>query len=194
MSACTPPSKQATVRSEQAFAGARYDGAAVAFSEACDLDAHVSDAGVRAKTQRRRAVASAVTQAHDRCGAGLGACLQALATARTLAVHERALGEQVEGLLDDASARHSERCLKQGEPRTFESTMVAAGRLAQHEAAVGTAAHRRRVDGGLGPLADGLDAPRTLEPAMGAGAPGWPGAARRPPRAPPPSTRPGAGS
>lgn len=99
MSACTPPSKQATVRSEQAFAGARYDGAAVAFSEACDLDAHVSDAGVRAKTQRRRAVASAVTQAHDRCGAGLGACLQALATARTLAVHERALGEQVEGLL-----------------------------------------------------------------------------------------------
>ncbi len=157
VASCAPPWKQAYVRGEQAIAAARYDDAAVAFSESCDLEPDVSDACVRARTLRRRAVESAVSAASERCGSDLGACLQSLKTARALAVHERELGAQVEALLDDASARHAERCALTDGPRTFESMMVAARCLAQHEDAVGTAAHRRRVAEGLGRLADGLD-------------------------------------
>lgn len=152
---CTPPWKQAYVRGENAIASARYDDAAIAFSESCELDGAASDACVRAKTLRRRAVADAVGDAEKVCRSDLGRCLDRLRTARGLAVHERALGEQVEAVLDDASARHVQRCEAQPE-RTYQATMIAARCVALHEEAVGTTAHRRRVDEALARLADGL--------------------------------------
>lgn len=152
---CTPPWKQAYVRGENAIAAARYDDAAIAFSESCELDDAASDACVRAKTLRRRAVADAVGDAEKVCRDDLARCLDRLRTARGLAVHERALGEQVEALLDDASARHVQRCEAQPE-RTYHATMIAARCIALHEEAVGTTAHRRRVDEALARLADGL--------------------------------------
>jgi hypothetical protein len=72
LAGCTPPWKQAYVRGENAIASARYDDAAIAFSESCELDGPASDACVRAKTLRRQAVADAVGDAEKMCRSDLG--------------------------------------------------------------------------------------------------------------------------
>lgn len=155
---CTPPWKQAYLRGEESIARARYDDAAIAFSESCELDGAASDACVRAKTLRKRAVEDALVDADTPCQTDLGACLKRLKVARTLAVNERALAHPVARMIDAASAAHLRRCEDDGSERTYQSAMIRARCIAAHEGDIGTAAHRRRVDDALGRLAATLDA------------------------------------
>jgi hypothetical protein len=163
--ACTPAWRQAYQRGESALAGGRYDDAAVAFSESCEVDAQASDACVRAKTLRKEAVETALSRALGPCAESLGTCLGMLRTARQLAVHDPTLAARVAAALDDASAAHAARCAALSE-ETYEDLMVKARCFGHHEQTLGTAAHARRVDDGLTALAaivDPTDAPQ--EPA-----------------------------
>jgi hypothetical protein len=160
---CAPPWRQAYLRGEEAVASARYDDAAIAFTESCEVDADASDACVRASTLRRGAVETALRAAAPFCANDLVPCLDRLRTARSLAVYERSLGEKVEALLDDTSARHVQRCMQARERHTIEAAMVAARCVTAHEDNVGTQAHRRRVDEALALIAQELD-PQKTEP------------------------------
>jgi hypothetical protein len=155
-SACTPPWRQAYIRGEEAIVGARYDDAAVAFTESCEIDATASDACVRAKTLRKRAIESALSAAEQPCATDLSRCLQILKTARTLGVHERSLGKRIEGVLDDASARHVAACEAAGHT-TWGQAMALGRCLGNHENDVGTTAHHRRVAAALQRLATSLE-------------------------------------
>ncbi len=162
---CTPPWRQAYVRGEDAIAVAKYDDAAVAFTESCEIDPQASDACVRAKTLRKRAIESALSTAKAPCERDLGRCLNALKTARRLGVHEKALGKKIAEVLDDASARHVAACVARGSESW--ATSIAQGRcLTHYEDDVGTVAHQRRVQESLAALANTLEARSDDDDAM----------------------------
>ncbi len=156
LTACTPPWKQAYQRGEQAVATARYEDAAIAFSESCDLSITDSDACVRADSLRRRVVDDALRNGEQACRSDLSDCLKWLQTARTLAVREPTLAAKVGARLDEASASHVARCMEQRKG-SYAEIMIAARCAAKDEAKVGTAAHIRRVSDALAAIAQTLD-------------------------------------
>ena len=156
LTGCVPPWKQAYLRGEDSIMRARYDDAALAFSESCELDGAASDACVRAKSLRKRAVEDALGVARVPCKNDLGSCLKALKVARSLAVNERRLAEPVARMLDDASTAHMRRCADEDVEGSYQSTVMHARCIAMHEREVGTTAHGRRVSETLAGLAEML--------------------------------------